>query len=177
MILCKASRIEIVSARWCGFFYSFDRIYRAVFFIELKKTGPTMQLTLIQNPDNTKSVLYKLARIIYAETLATSLRITEAMASMIYNIHIKYKKSFENIANDSNLFDSLNVQSKRNKYLNVNIDDRKFQMCLRVVQKMMNGNLSDSVVGATNFHHADVMPDWAINRGYIAEFDDLLFYL
>lgn len=136
-----------------------------------------MQLTLIKNPDNTKSVLYKLARIIYAETLATSLQTTEAMASMIYNVHIKYKKSFENIATDSNLFDSLNKTSSRNEYLNINVNDKKFQMCLRVVQTMVKGHLRDSVFGATKFHHTDTIPDWAINCGYIAEFDDVLFYL
>lgn len=136
-----------------------------------------MQLTLIQNTDYTKSVLYKLARIVYAETLAASLQITEAMASMIYNIHIKYNKSFDSIANDSNLFESLNTNSKRHEYLNINADDKKFQMCLRVVQKMINGNLPDSVFGATKFHHTDVLPDWAVARGYIAEFDNVLFYL
>ncbi len=136
-----------------------------------------MQLILIENPDNTKSVLYKLARIIYAETFATSLQITEAMASMIYNIHTKYNKSFEDIANDSDLFESLNKKSSRYEYLKVPVTDRKFQMCLRVAQKMMHGKLRDCVFGATNFHHTDVMPQWATSRGYIAEFDDVLFYL
>ena len=136
-----------------------------------------MQLKLIENPDNTKSVLYKLARIVYAETLATSLQITEAMSSMIYNIYIKYNKSFEDIANDAMLFESLNKESVRHQYLTVSMTDRRFQMCLRVVQKMMHGQLRDSVFGATNFHHTDVMPQWAVSRGYIAEFDDVLFYL
>ena len=136
-----------------------------------------MQLKLIENPDNTKCVLYKLSRIVYAETLAKSLQITEAMASMIYNIHVKYNKSFEDISNDSDIFESLNPDSKYHEYYNVSVNDRKFQMCLRVVQKMMHGKLRDSVFGATNFHHTDVMPTWATARGYIAEFDDVLFYL
>ena len=136
-----------------------------------------MQLTLIENFDATKKVLYKLARIIYAETAATSLQIVEAMASMIYNVHIKCNKSFDDIANDKNLFESLNENSARHDLLNVNADDKKFQMCLRVVQKMMRGNLRDYVFGATRFHHDCVMPMWAISRGYIAEFDDILFYL
>jgi hypothetical protein len=42
---------------------------------------------------------------------------------------------------------------------------------------MINGNLPDSVFGATKFHHTDVLPDWAVARGYIAEFDNVLFYL
>lgn len=136
-----------------------------------------MQLTLIKNMDDTKIVPYKLARIVYAETNANSLSIVEAFASMIYNIHIKYNKSFEDIANDKNMFESLNENSERFKLLNVNADDKKFQMCLRVVQTMMHGNLRDSVFGATNFHRVDVMPDWATSRGYIVEFDDMLFYL
>ncbi len=136
-----------------------------------------MQFTLIQNPDETQSVVYKLARIVFAETMATSLPITEAFASMIYNLHVKRGKSFDDIANDSELFDSLNSKSLRHEYLNVNADDKKFQMCLRVVQKMINGNLPDSVFGATTFHHTDVMPKWAVARGYIAEYGDMLFYL
>ena len=136
-----------------------------------------MQLTLIENSDDTKIVLYKLARIVYAETSATSLQIVEAMASMIYNVHIKYNKSFDDIAKDENLFESLNENSERHNLLTINADDRKFQMCLRVLQKMMRGNLPDCVFGATKFHHDSVMPTWAISRGYIAEIDDILFYL
>ena len=49
-----------------------------------------MQLVLIKNPDDTQIVAYKLARIVFAETGATSLQIVEAFASMIYNIHVKY---------------------------------------------------------------------------------------
>jgi len=136
-----------------------------------------MQMTLIENTDNTKIVPYKLARIVYAETLASSLPVVEAMASMIYNIHIKFDKPFEKIADDKNIFDVLDDNSPRHQYINVCVCDKKFQMCLRVVQKMMHGNLRDTVFGATKFHHADVIPQWAMARGYIAEIDDVLFYL
>lgn len=136
-----------------------------------------MQLVLIKNPDDTQIVSYKLARIVYAETLAASLPIVEAMTSMIYNIHAKYDKSFEDIANDKNIFDVLDEKSERHKYLNINVRDRKFQMCLRIVKTMMRGNLRDSVFGATRFHHSDVIPQWAVARGYITECEDILFYL
>ena len=136
-----------------------------------------MQLNLITNNDTKKIVQYKIARIIYAETHAESLSIVEAMASMVYNIHIKYDKSFEKIADDKDIFECLDEKSQRHQYLNVNADDRKLQMCLRVVQTMMHGNLCDSVFGATKFHHVDVIPDWAMSRGYIAECGDILFYL
>ena len=136
-----------------------------------------MQLVLIKNPDDTQIVSYKLARIIFAETNAASLQIVEAMASLIYNIHIKYDKSFEDIANDNNIFDVLSEKSQRHQYLNVSVDDRKFQMCLRTVKTMMRGNLQDSVFGATKFHHSDVIPQWATARGYISECEDILFYL
>lgn len=136
-----------------------------------------MQLTVIENNDDSKIILYKLARIVYAETLAKSLPFVEAMSSMIYNIHTKYDKSFEEIANDDKTFESLKENSNRHEYLNVDANNRHFQMCLRVVQTMMHGNLPDKVFGATMFHHSDVMPDWAVARGYIAEFDDVLFYL
>jgi len=136
-----------------------------------------MQLNLITTTDDTKIVPYKIARIIYAETKAESLSLVEAMASMIYNIHVKYNKSFEDIANDKETFESLNIKSKRHQDLNINANDRKLQMCLRVVMTMMHGNLRDSVFGATKFHHDGVIPDWAMARGYIAECGDILFYL
>ena len=136
-----------------------------------------MQLNLITNNDDTQIVSYKLARIIFAETDALSLQIVEAMASMINNIHIKYDKSFESIAKDDDLFECLNSKSSRNKNLNVAANDRKFQMCLRVVQTMMRGNLQDTVFGATKFHHANIIPQWAMSRGYISECEDILFYL
>ncbi len=136
-----------------------------------------MQLNLITNMDESQIVQYKLARIIYAETNAQSLSVVEAMASMIYNIHIKYDKSFEDIANDEKTFDVLNKKSKRYKYLSVPATDKKFQMCLRVVKTMLHGNLRDYVFGATKFHHADNIPEWAMSRGYIAEYADILFYL
>ena len=136
-----------------------------------------MQLVLIKNPDDTQIVSYKLARIVFAETMGISLQATEAMSSMIYNIHIKYKKSFKDIACDENIFDALNKNSKRYKYLDVDINNRNFQMCLRVVKTMMRGNLPDSVFGATKFHHSDIIPQWAMSRGYITECEDILYYL
>jgi hypothetical protein len=136
-----------------------------------------MQLVLIKNPDDTQIIAYKLARIVFAETKADSLQVVEAMASMIYNIHIKYNKSFEDIANDENIFEVLNEKSLRHHFMNVDANNRKFQMCVRVIKTMMHGNLKDTVFGATKFHHSDVMPQWAIARGYISECEDILFYL
>ncbi|MBR0212579.1 MAG: cell wall hydrolase, partial [Alphaproteobacteria bacterium] len=136
-----------------------------------------MQLSLIKNPDETQVLAYNLARIVFAETKGISLKAVEAMASMIYNIHIKYEKSFEDIATDKNIFDALNEKSPQHKFLSVDANDKKFQMCLRIVKTMLHGNLSDSVFGATRFHHTDVLPQWAIARGYIFECEDILYYL
>ena len=136
-----------------------------------------MQITLIENPDDSQRIPYKIARVIYAETSGHSLPVVEAMASMIYNIHLKFDKPFEDIVNDNRVFDALSKNSPHHELLSVSANDRKFQMCLRVVQKMIRGNLKDSVFGATNFHHSNVLPIWAMSRGYIAEIDDLLFYL
>jgi len=136
-----------------------------------------MQLSLIKNDDDTQRVSYKLARIIFAETGGESLPSVESMASMIYNIHKKYDKSFEDIARDKNIFDVLNEKSPRNELLRSNANDRKLQMCLRVVKTMMRGNLRDCVFGATRFHHTDVIPMWAMSRGYIFECEDILYYL
>lgn len=136
-----------------------------------------MQLNLITNPDDTQTVSYKLARIIFAETGGDSLQCAESLASLIYNIHIKYDKSFENIARDKNIFEVLDEKSPRHEYLNIDVKDRKFQMCLRVVKTMMRGNLPDCVFGATRFHHTDTIPTWALSRGYIFECKDILYYL
>ena len=136
-----------------------------------------MQLVLITNPDDTQSVAYKLARIVFAETLGASLPVVEAMASLIYNIHLKYEKSFNDIAKDKNIFDVLNEESNRHQYLGVNPNDKKFQMCLRTIKTMMHGNLRDRVFGAVRYHHDNVIPEWALSRGYITECEDILFYL
>ena len=136
-----------------------------------------MQLTLITNDDDTQITSYKLARIIFAETQGKSLPVVEAMCSMINNIHNKYDKSFASIANDTDLFECLNQKSTNHEYLNIYASDKKFQMCLRTVKTMMRGNLPDTVFGATKFHHANVIPQWAMSRGYISECEDILFYL
>ena len=178
MILYIPSRIEILSAIFADFFilgFCLCRFVGTIFF--KLTTGDNMQFVLIKNPDDRQCISYKLARIIFAETGGNSLAAVEAMASMIYNIHIQYNKSFEDIACDKNLFCVLNEQSPRHDNLNVSADDRRFQMCLRVVKTMMHGNLHDSVFGATKYHHADVIPDWAMARGYIAECENILYYL
>ena len=142
-----------------------------------KNRGKNMQLTLIKNNDDAQIVSYKLARIVFAETEAKSLPLIEAMTSMINNVHIKYGKTFDAISKDSDLFECLNTKSERNEKLNIDANDRKFQLCLRTVKTMMRGNLPDSVFGATKFHHTNIIPDWAMARGYISECEDILFYL
>lgn len=136
-----------------------------------------MQLTLIKNDDTDQIVSYRLARIIFAETGAVSLPIVEAMASMMNNIHNKYNRSFESISKDNDLFECLNRESPRNENLSISANDKKFQMCLRTVKTMMHGNLPDTVFGATKFHHSNIIPSWAMARGYISECEDVLFYL
>ena len=136
-----------------------------------------MQLVLIKNPDDTQRISYELARIVFAETDGNSLASVEARSSMIYNIHVKFNKSFEDIVNDKDIFDVLNENSSRHEKLKAFVDDRRFQMCLRVIKTMMHGNLQDKVFGATKYHHSDVIPDWAMSRGYITECEDIIYYL
>lgn len=158
-------------------FYHFNPCKFCAGFLLSNKGKNQMQLTLIKNPDESKIVLYKIARIIYAETGMSSLGTVEALASMIANICTKEKRDFENIAKDKNIFDSLNKNSVRHKDLQINADDKNFKICLRATQKMLNGLLPDSANGAVRFHHTDCMPDWAVSKGYITEIDNLLFYL
>lgn len=136
-----------------------------------------MYLRLINNPDESKKILYKIARVVYAETSATSLPVVEALTAMIKNCADKEQKDFADIVSDKNLFESLSENSLRHSLLKVEVNNRGFQMCLRTVQRMLNGNLPDKSNGATRFHRCDVLPDWAVARGYIADIDGLLFYL
>lgn len=136
-----------------------------------------MELRLITNPDLSKKLTYQIARVVYAETSASSLAAVEAMVSMIKNISRTTGQEISTVVSDKNLFDVLNINSVRHSLLFVNPTCRGFQMCLRVVGRMLAGGLPDMCCGATRFHHGDVLPDWARARGYILDIDDLLFYL
>lgn len=136
-----------------------------------------MSLKLILNDDPSRAVIYKIARVIYAETGGESLRDVEALASMIGNIHTVTGRTYENIVSDPDLFESLNNDSERHSYLDVDAGTRAFDMCVRVTQTMMRGHLPDSAMGAMRFHRTDQLPSWAVSRGYILETSQLTFYL
>ena len=91
-----------------------------------------MHLTLIKSSDEKKSIAYKIARVVYAETNARSLRVVEALTSMIHNLSISSGKTFHQIVSDKSLFEALNENSKNNKLTRVQPDNNGFQMCLRV---------------------------------------------
>ncbi len=136
-----------------------------------------MKLQLIKNPDETKKLSYQIARVVYAETSASSLPAVEAMVSMIKNASRATGVNIAQIISDTDMFESLNDTSMRHEMLSVPPSDRGFQMCLRVVSRMLAGGLPDMCRGATRFHHGDILPDWARTRGYILDIDELLFYL
>ena len=136
-----------------------------------------MQMRLIANPDAHTAAVYKVARAVYAETGATSLPVVEAMVSTIANIAARDGRDYVEIVSDPYLFSAQNSDSPRHELMNVPANNRAFQMCVRVVQRMMRGGLADSVRGAVRFHRADEMPAWATARGYIADVDGVLFYL
>jgi len=135
------------------------------------------ELVLIKNDDDAKIATYKLARIVYAETGASSLIVVESLCAMIKNLCVKTGRSFEDIANDKNIFESLSKKSAKHSDLLVDSKNSKFQMCLRTVKRMMSGQLPDPVMNATRFHRTENSPDWATTVGYVAEVDGLLFYL
>lgn len=135
-------------------------------------------MEVIKNPDESQIAIYKAARVVYAETFPSSLPAVEALTSMIGNIMAQTNRDLVDVVSDANLFLSLNKESDRHEYLNVDAkNNRALQMCVRVVERMMHGGLHDTCFGATRFHHANEMPDWAMSRGYIADVDGLLFYL
>ena len=136
-----------------------------------------MNLRLIKNPDESRKLSYQVARVVYAETSASSLAAVEALVSMIDNASRATGKSIAQIIYDTDMFESLNTTSVRYEMLSVPPTCRAFQMCLRVVTRMLGGGLPDMCRGATLFHRSESMPDWARARGYILDIDELLFYL
>ena len=138
-----------------------------------------MQMELIKNPDESKIAIYKAARVIYAETFPSiTLPAVEALASMIGNIITQPNRDLIDVVSDKNIFDASDDDSPRHKYIKTDAkNNRALEMCVRVVERMMRGGLVDVCFGATRFHHADEMPDWATSRGYIADVDGLLFYI
>lgn len=136
-----------------------------------------MQLTLIQHQNDFERDVYKIARVIYAETAAQSLRVVEALAAMIANGAHANNQSELDFVMKSGLFESLDKKSLHHDLFRVNPNARTFQMCLRVTDKMLKHNLEDCCFGATKFHRTENNPSWAYGRGYILELDGLLFYL
>lgn len=121
--------------------------------------------------------VYEIARVVYAETCAQSLRVVEALASMIANGAWHSNQSELDFVMKSELFECLDKKSQHHDLLKVNSNAKTFQMCLRVVDKMLKHNLDDCCLGATKFHRAEFNPDWSLACGYILEMDGLLFYL
>lgn len=136
-----------------------------------------MHFKLINNPDESQGPVYQIARVIFAETGASSLAAVEALASMISNRCTALNQSPYAIAGDTEIFESLKPSSCRHALLTQDVSTRGFQMCLRVVNRMLRGRLPDACNGAIRFHRCDKMPEWAIARGYIADVDGMLFYL
>ncbi len=136
-----------------------------------------MKLILIKNPDSSQRIAYKIARVVYAETCAASLRVVEALTSMIRNNAIATGRTIDDVVSDTELFESINPASHNHHLINVEINNREMQMCVRVATRMLHGGLPDCCYGATRFHRDCKIPTWAISRGYIADIDGLLFYL
>ena len=127
-------------------------------------------------PTKITSLTYDIAHVVYAETCASSLDVIEALTSMIANRALKTNQKIQDIISDENVFESLNENSAHHKYLFVDENEPRFQICVRTAQRMKRGMLGDKCRGAISFHRESVMPDWARSRGYIAELDGLLFY-
>jgi hypothetical protein len=92
----------------------------------LQKGKSQMHLTLIKNPDESKRILYRIARLVYAETNASSLAAVEALSSMIANACRASKRPLNEIAGDETLFESLGKDSPRRRDLMVDANRRDF---------------------------------------------------
>lgn len=139
--------------------------------------GEIMSLSIIHNTDTSAGLAYKIARVVYAESGAQSLNGVEALTSMIKNMSDKTGVCIAHLISDEAVFNSLSKKSARHSRLYVSPNDNAFQMCLRVAKRMLSGGLPDCCYGATAFHHSEIIPQWARARGYIADIDEMLFYL
>ena len=83
-------------------------LLRPIFYFNNHRGIQHMQLTLIKNTDELQSVAYKIARTVYAETHAVSLRVVEALTSMIYNSAVATHRCVVDVALDADLFPVLN---------------------------------------------------------------------
>lgn len=154
-----------------GFFIAiFDRDFSIAVFFYAKTRGTHMELELITNGAQMTRDAYKIARTVYAETSGKSLPLVEAFTSMIANIARARGIAPASVVADTGLF-------THDANTEIDTTGRAFQMCLRTAQRMLRGNLMDASHGATRFHAANQMPDWAVSRGYIADVDGVLFYL
>ena len=135
-----------------------------------------MQMEIIEAHDETTTLAYAVARIVYSETLAKSLRVVEALTSMIFNAANHDIKNIKRVISNSQMFESLKNESTRHEFLSVDASRHDFQMCLRVAKTMLHGNLPDMCCRATMFHRVEFLPSWAVARGYICDIDGILFY-
>jgi hypothetical protein len=135
-----------------------------------------MQFKLIEMQNESMALAYAVARVVYAETLAKSLRVVEALTSMISNVAMRDNRNVKDVINDKTIFESLNNESNRHEFLSVDASRHDFQMCVRVAQTMLHGHLPDMCNHATKFHRDEILPKWAFARGYVADIDGILFY-
>jgi len=113
-------------------------------------------LVLITNDDTIG--IKQLALCIYAKNMNDLfLPAIKALYVMVMNTN----RPLSDIATDSSVFESLDPNSTHHKYLSVSHDDPGFQICLRSVRRMMSGQLSDNIIGATRFHREELLPDWS----------------
>ena len=63
-----------------------------------------MQLTIINNPDESQIAIYKAARVVYAEIFPTTLPSAEALVSMIGNIMARTGRDLTDVVSDKNIF-------------------------------------------------------------------------
>ena len=153
--------------------------YNARFHVRFfyNTNGGIMQITLIKSNDATATLAYRIARTVYAQSGAKSLLGVQALTSMIKNISDKSGRQISDIVCDEKIFPVLSSAHPNHERLKDNADTRAMQMCVRVATRMLKGVLDDYCYGATIFHPSDTLPSWATCRGYIADIDDMLFYL
>jgi hypothetical protein len=96
---------------------------------------------------------------------------------MIANIRKKQGRDLTELSEDPNAFECLNRASGRHADLLIRYESPALQMCRRTLQRALTGVLPDGVRGATRFHRAELLPEWATAIGSIHETPNLHFYI
>jgi N-acetylmuramoyl-L-alanine amidase len=133
-------------------------------------------------PPPTGSAIDVLARTLWGEARADSLRAKEALAALIVNRtrhaksmdgHYWWGNSIEEICRRPGQFP---CWGQPDRLLAATMQDRAFRIAVRTARRAVAGFLADPTCGATHWHRRTELPLWTRGRFPTAEIGQFLFY-